>query len=318
MATNKNLLIAIGNIYLDNNIFNVDTGGETHLRVGKDYFAERSEKVLGGSAVNFAQQAKNLGLSMAFLGKIGNDDEGKEIKKLLKEKDIISDLVMTSQEDQTSIAFNTIFTGNGEFIGFHWGNASRNLDADQIDVTNPLFNRAIAVYFGGTAKQDKVLNKFPMLFQKIHDLGIKIIIDPNRFPVNEQKVKREILLDSFHYVECYLPNEDEIKQVTQKENLDAALEEVLQKGVKVIVVKMGAKGCRIKTKEIDLLVPGYKVIPTTTVGAGDSFNAGFITQYLEGEPLEVCAKFANACAAIKVGENNFANYADVEVFLENF
>ncbi|MGI8420345.1 MAG: carbohydrate kinase family protein [Candidatus Levyibacteriota bacterium] len=307
-------LITIGNIYLDNNIFKVDTGGQKALTVGKEYFAEKSEKVLGGSAVNFAMQAQNLGLSTAFLGRVGDDEEGQEIKNLLQEKHISADLVTTAPEDQTSIAFNVVLT-DGEFVSFHWGNASRHLDADQIDLAHPLFNQTDAVYFGGTAKQEKVLDKFPILFHELHKKGIKIIIDPNRFPVNEQNIKREMLLESFQYVDCYLPNEEEIKQVAQEENLDTALEKVINKGTKLIVVKMGAKGCRIKSSTEDIIIPGFTVIPITTVGAGDTFNAGFVSQYLVSKSLEECARFANACAAIKVSENKFAELPEVEKFL---
>ncbi|MGI0060496.1 MAG: carbohydrate kinase family protein, partial [Nitrosotalea sp.] len=133
--------------------------------------------------------------------------------------------------------------------------------------------------------------------------------------VNEQDVKREMLLESLQYVDCYLPNEEEIKQVAQKESLDAALEEVINKGAELIVVKMGAKGCRIKSRTEDMIIPGFNIVPITTVGAGDTFNAGFVSQYVMGKSLEECARFANACAAVKVSENKFPELSEVEKFL---
>lgn len=316
MTTPNNLLITVGNVYLDHNAFGINTDGKEILEVGKDYFAERGETVIGGSAVNFAMQAKNLQMPVAFLGRVGDDEDGKEIKRLLQEKGIIDDLVITAKGDITSSAFNMIFSHNGQFVGIHWGNASKKLSSEQIHINNPLLKEAAAIYFGGTAKQEKIFNDFPALFEKLANIGIKIIIDPNRLPVGEKNIQRDTLLDSLKYVDCYLPNEDEIKEVAMEENVDRALETVIKRGVKIVVVKLGAKGCRIKTNSKDIIIPGFQVSPITTVGAGDSFNAGFIVEYLQGSSLEESAKFVNAVATIKVGENKIPSKLEVANFIK--
>jgi len=314
----KNLLITIGNVYLDHNAFGINTDEKDTLEAGKEYFADRYETVLGGSAVNFAMQARRLGMQVAFLGQIGEDEEGGEIKRLLQEYNIISDLVYTTKGETTSAAFNMILSHNGEFIGIHWGSASRTLSPDQIDVTHPLFQQSKAVYFGGTAKQEKIFTSFPMILKQLQQEGIKTFIDPNRFPVTKESDSRNILLESLEFVDCYLPNEDEIKQLTRQDDLDQALDTVLKRGAKLVIVKCGAKGCRIKTDNKDIAIPGFHTTPVTTVGAGDSFNAGFITDSLNGKSLEESARFGNAIAAIKVGQNRTPNRSEVEDFIKEY
>ena len=69
----KQLLLTVGNIYIDHNIFQVDSGTELILESGRDYFAESDQRVLGGSAVNASLQARQLGLEVGFIGKTGTD-----------------------------------------------------------------------------------------------------------------------------------------------------------------------------------------------------------------------------------------------------
>ena len=312
----ENLLITIGNVYLDRNASGIMSAGENYLRAGKEYFASSYETVIGGSAVNFAMQAVKLGMRVAFAGRVGDDEDGEEIKRLLSEKGIIPDLVITGKGDQTSVTVNVILDHNAEFIGVHWGNASRNLETSQLDLDHSLFQKATAVYFGGTAKQPHIFTSLPSLLRRLHDMGKKVILDPNRLPIDHVSDARETFLESLQYVDCYLPNEEEIKGATMQEDVDAAMNIVMEKGVKMLVVKKGANGCRVKTATEDISLPGFSVTPKTTVGAGDSFNSGFITQLLAGKSLSECARYANAVAAVKVRDTSIPTTEQVEEFLK--
>lgn len=164
----KPLLLTVGNIYIDHNTFGVNSGGEIFRLVsGRDYFATRSERVLGGSAVNAAMQASRLGIEVGFIGKTGNDEGGQKIRMLLQKEGILSELVAEDANLTTSMAVNLI-DKNGQFIGIHYGDASKNLSARDIDLDTTLFNRSQAIYFGGTAKQPLLLKDGEELFQKLH------------------------------------------------------------------------------------------------------------------------------------------------------
>jgi len=307
----KPLLLTVGNIYVDHNTFGVNSGEEAfRLESGRDYFASNSERVLGGSAVNAAMQASRLGIEVGFIGKTGKDEGAAEVRALLRKEGILSELVSEDASLSTSMAVNLI-DKNGQFIGVHYGEASKNLSANDINLENDLFGRCQAVYFGGTAKQPLLLKDGERLFQELHSRGIKIFYDPNRFPVQDEATDRNLLLAQLAYVEGYLPNEEELLQLTDKTSVDEALEVVLGTGVNFVALKLGSKGCRIKTKDGDFTVEGHKITPLTTVGAGDCFNATFIAYYLKDKSLQECAELATAAAAIKVSQNVWPDEAAI-------
>lgn len=299
----KPLLLTVGNIYVDHNTFGVNSGEENFkLEAGKDYFADSGERVLGGSAVNVAMQASRLGIEVGFIGKTGKDEGGQEVRALLEKEGILSELVSEDARLTTSMAVNLI-DKNGQFIGVHYGDASKNLSANDINLDDDLFARSQAIYFGGTAKQSQLLMDGQRLFQELQGRNIQIFYDPNRFPVQEEATDRTAILAQLAYAEGYLPNEGEILQLTNKTSVDEALAMVLGTGVHFVALKLGAKGCRIATKSDDFTIAGRKITPLTTVGAGDCFNATFIAYYLQGKSLRECAERATTAAAIKVSQN---------------
>jgi len=311
MSSMKPLLLTVGNIYIDHNIFGVNAGDVFRLESGKDYFAGSSERVLGGSAVNAAMQVKRLGIDVGFVGKTGTDEGAKEVRALLDAQGIISDLVGEDATQATSMAVNLI-DKNGEFIGVHYGEASKTLAAEDVAVDHALFERCSAIYFGGTAKQPVLFKQCAELFETLHSRGIKIFYDPNRFPAQEVLTDRSLLSGQLPFVEGYFPNEEELLQAADKTEIDDALEQVLDSGVTFVALKLGAKGCRVKTKDDDFTVPGKSVEAITTVGAGDCFNATFIAYYLKGSELKECAERATAAAAIKVSQNIWPDQTAIE------
>ena len=112
----KPLLLTVGNIYIDHNVFGVNGGAEFTLESGKDYFAASGEHVLGGSAVNAAMQAQRLGVEVGFIGKTGTDAGAIDVRVLLDKEKILPDLMCEDENNATSMAINLV-AGNGEFIG---------------------------------------------------------------------------------------------------------------------------------------------------------------------------------------------------------
>ena len=89
-----------------------------------------------------------------------------------------------------------------------------------------------------------------------------------------------------------------------------------------IVIKQGQHGSAVRSKDIHVDVPGFKVAANISVGAGDSFNVGFLYGVQQQWPYKEALRFGNAVAALVVsGERGVLNsptLADVEQFLENY
>lgn len=86
----------------------------------------------------------------------------------------------------------------------------------------------------------------------------------------------------------------------------------------VFVVTRGSKGCVVGDTQLTVDVPGIQIAVADTVGAGDAFTAALLTQTLEGKPLDVAARFANAYAAVvasKEGGTPTVTRGEVEAIL---
>jgi sugar/nucleoside kinase (ribokinase family) len=95
-----------------------------------------------------------------------------------------------------------------------------------------------------------------------------------------------------------MPNEQELKALTGASSLEKALD-VVRPYINVLVVKMGSKGSLVVTKDGEKNLPAMlnrNVVDA--IGAGDSFNSGFITAFVQGKDLEYCQFLGNLTGAI--------------------
>lgn len=261
------------------------------------------------------RQAKALGYEVALLGKIGRDTQGEVLRNLLSEEGIGTDLLCVSADVKTSIDVGLVMTHGREVMAVA-GTANPSLALADIDLNNPVFDRVAAVYVAGFLKQEALYRDYPTLLASLKQKGARLFMDVGRFPVDTTDEQRKKLQECLPYLDGYFLNDTEIADLTGVKRPDETLARVLGWGPGFVALKLGAEGCRIKSRDEDIKIPGYKVFVANTVAAGDSFNAAFITQLLEGKSLEDCARFANATAAMKVRDNEVPTRSEVEDFIQ--
>ncbi|WP_258305352.1 carbohydrate kinase family protein [Enterococcus faecium] len=109
--------------------------------------------------------------------------------------------------------------------------------------------------------------------------------------------------EALSYVDYFFPNYEEAAELTGKTELSEIADTFLTLGVKNVLIKVGKKGCYIKNTEIEKIVPAFKKdasVSIDTIGAGDNFVSGFISELLKGKTFEECAYFGNAVAAVSI------------------
>ena len=79
---------------------------------------------------------------------------------------------------------------------------------------------------------------------------------------------------------------------------EAACQGLLRRGAQIVALKRGDAGCRVYTRDRTFDSPGFKVEAVDPTGAGDCFDAGFVTGFLQGLSLEETARLANAMGAL--------------------
>jgi sugar/nucleoside kinase (ribokinase family) len=141
------------------------------------------------------------------------------------------------------------------------------------------------------------------------------------FDTNDDPEDRwEGVFDVLTHVDVFLPNEREALRLTRAANLDAAVEQLASR-VPVLAVKMGAQGALARRGKEQFRCPAAKVTPVDPVGAGDSFDAGFLYQYVKGADLRTCLQYGNLAGALSTtmagGTEAFRDRRNVERFFRD-
>ena len=97
-------------------------------------------------------------------------------------------------------------------------------------------------------------------------------------------------------------NREEAGRLSGHVDLDTAAAYFLERGVGLVVIKLGARGCSVRSAERTMEVPGFAVQAIDTTGAGDCFAGGFLAALQRGMTVLEAARFANAVGALSVQE----------------
>ena len=138
------------------------------------------------------------------------------------------------------------------------------------------------------------------LYRRARALGLTTSLDCNYDPAEQwDSGIRRVL----KYTDIFFPNEIEALRLTGAGSVEAAAGE-LRKLARTVVVKMGAKGALVCAAEGTFRVPPVRVKAVESTGAGDSFNAGFLTRFVKGASLAECGRAgaeAGARSVTRVG-----------------
>jgi sugar/nucleoside kinase (ribokinase family) len=100
------------------------------------------------------------------------------------------------------------------------------------------------------------------------------------------------------HLDLLLLDEVEARKIARKKHTLDAIDSLMDKGVSVVAVKVGRRGCIVGENGRVRLTRAYRTKPVSTIGAGDAFDAAFIYGSLRGWPVEKTAKFSNVVAGL--------------------
>jgi len=131
------------------------------------------------------------------------------------------------------------------------------------------------------------------LFAKMKQKGLTTSLDTNDDPADRWG---DDLLAVLKHVDVFFANEREAQKIARVDNLEVAID-ALAPRVPVLVVKLGGEGALARDPSGPVRRPALKVEVVDPVGAGDSFDAGFIHQYVRGAALADCVAYGNIAGA---------------------
>ncbi len=163
--------------------------------------------------------------------------------------------------------------------------------------------------------QQQLRDDVPRLFRTLKKAGLTLSLDTNDDPTG---LWADRLEEVIRYVDVLMPNEREACFLAGESSLEAATAK-LAEAVPLLVVKLGASGAVAFHRGQRHVAPAVPVSSLDAVGAGDSFNAGFLHGYVRGWPVEGCLSFGNLAGAFSTtaigGTGAFRDAKKMESFL---
>ena len=134
------------------------------------------------------------------------------------------------------------------------------------------------------------------VFRRVKAAGLSISLDTNDDP---QDLWGGGLKDLLKYVDVFLPNKREATRITGTIDMDTAVRRLAEM-VPLVVAKLGTEGALAQRGTERFASPALKITAVDAVGAGDSFDAGFLAEYLRGSDLTKCLASGNRAGALSV------------------
>jgi sugar/nucleoside kinase (ribokinase family) len=265
---------------------------------------------LGSSSAILAHNLAALGSRVGFITKVGDDSFGSLAMDRLRERDV--DLAYVAQGVKSGVTL-ILPHGPHRHILTYPGTISElrfeDLDLDYLASARHFHMSSLFL-------QRELLPRVPELFRQMKSAGLTTSLDTNDDP--DDRWDGTLLKEILPHVDILLPNKREAMKLAQTDNVETALLRLADK-VETVVIKMGASGAIAIQHGKRFSAPAMTVTVVDPIGAGDSFDAGFLHQFLRGADLTICMAYGNLCGAFSVtacgGTEAFRDATQMREFL---
>lgn len=261
-------------------------------RPGETLIGNNYAIAYGGKGANQAVAAARLGAQVNFIGCIGDDDIGREMKNAFARDGINTTPIVQVDGQTTGIAMIQVAQSGENSIVI---SAGANACLDEKSVTTFATEIIHADYL--LMQLETPLGAVIQAAKLAKDNKTKVVLNP--------APAQYLPDDLFHCIDIITPNETEAEILTgvnvKDENSAKAAADIFHaKGIETVLITLGAKGVYASHRGKGKVIAGFRVQPVDTTAAGDTFNGAFITALLEDKPLEEAIRFAHAAAALSV------------------
>lgn len=287
MSDKKFDVIVVGELNVDLILNKIDSFPE----IGKEKVAGEMNLTLGSSSAIFACNLSALGVRVAFLGKIGRDYFGDLVIEELRQKNVDVSMIIRDENCKTGATIILNYTEDRAMVT-HPG-AMNEFTINDID-SNKLMT-ARHLHFSSYYLQPGLKSNVADLFKMAKDSGMTTSFDMQWDPNEKWDMDYKNILPN---VDVFFPNEQELFNLTGEKDVVKGLNQ-LSKYTNNVAVKMNNKGSISWNKNsIHHIEAFLNEEVVDAIGAGDSFNAGFIFKYLQGKGIKECQEFGNLMGAV--------------------
>ncbi len=289
------------------------------VKPGETILSKGYKKAFGGKGANQALAAKLLGADVAFIGGVGNDENGIQIVKSLQENEVDISNIKFIKDSSTGMAIITVDDNGCNSIIVVPG---ANMDVDRnaiIEARESIIKSKILV-----SQFETPIKSTIEAFKIAKENGVITLLNP----APAKQIPDELL----RLTDIIVPNETEAFEITNVEigdndSIIRASKKFINGGVKFVIMTLGEKGAALTSDHEFSIVPAYKVKSIDTTAAGDSFIGALASrlvneEIINFESIERVMKFANKVSSIVVqkegAQSSLPNLEDVlKVYKDN-
>lgn len=257
----------------------------------RELIADRMMLTLGSSSAIVAYNLAALGSRVGFQSRIGDDPLGQIALERLRQGGVdVGHVRQVSSSTTTGLTvilhqpeWRNILTYMGTIAELTWDDLDLDYLADSrhFHLSSYYLHRALRPRIGE-------------LFRYLKSKGLTISLDTNDDPDDRWEGG---LKDVLTYVDVLLPNEREARKIAGTDDPESAIQ-ILSQLVPLIAIKRGAHGSLAQRGSERFVSAPVKVTPVDTVGAGDSFDAGFLHEYVRSTDVAACLASGNRAGAL--------------------
>lgn len=299
-------IIALGELNVDLILNQIE--GEPEI--GKEKFAKQMTLTLGSSTAIFAANAAALGVKVAFCGMIGNDSFGDLVETSLRAKGVDTRFLIRQDKHATGATICMSYDEDRANLTYQGAMDFMSL----ADIDPAVFEEGKHIHISSIFMQTGIRNDLMAILRKAKEAGITTSLDTQWDPVEKWDLDYKEVLP---LLTVFMPNETELKLLTGSTTLEEAVEKI-RPYANAAVIKCGSRGSLLMQKgqpdHMQAALLNDHVVDC--IGAGDSFNSGFISRLVQGKSLIECQQYGNMTGAVNTtaagGTTAFTSKEDVE------
>jgi 2-dehydro-3-deoxygluconokinase len=253
----------------------------------------------GGDTSNCAIAAARQGARVGYLTALGQDGFGDAFVELWESEGVDYSNVLRLATAPTGVYFVRHGAAGHEFTYLRAGSAASRLAPH--DVPHDYIARARILHVSGIslAISATACDAVLAAIEIARAAGVQVSFDTNlRLRLWPLPRARAIIAATAAMSDILLPGLDDVRQLLGLEDPDAIADHYLARGVRLVVLTLGAEGALVATAEQRARLAAHPVEAVDATGAGDTFDGAFLAEYLRTDDPFAAARWANAAAAI--------------------